>query len=150
MKLLLETFQKAVDKEETGRGKILQITKAFYEYIQNHSDFYRLNLASRSPRFTAMHQLGKIDNSQKYIQLTQDLLNITLESVKLGIEDGSMRKDLDPLQTSLFLGSAIESAAYISPEYKMLLDQLKIPPEKYLQHSIEILLKGISSNPSKD
>ena len=97
-----------------------------------------------------MFATGEIANAQEYIKLTEKLLRIVQDTINLGIEDGSIRNDLHSLQASLFLGSAIESAAYIPPEYKMLLKQFDITPKDYLLHSMGILLKGISSTPNKE
>ncbi len=145
MEILRDTFKAAIKKEKTGLDKIKGLVQAFYEYIQNYKDYYRLNLTARGRRFTNMLQNDKIQNTKAYIALTVELLNLLRKPVKLGIRDGSLRPDLDPLKTIMYIGSAIENAVYISPENEMMLSELKIPKDEFLQHSINILLNGIAN-----
>ncbi|MBA7703589.1 hypothetical protein ES703_112375 [subsurface metagenome] len=65
MVILRDTFKNAVKNETTGLGKIISIIRAYFDYIQIHSDYYRLNLSARVPRFAKMVQI----NSCKSITL---------------------------------------------------------------------------------
>lgn len=143
MNLLLDALKKAKEEKETGMEKILNITSAFFHYIQEHGDYYRLNLTSRSPRFTKMLMNDEIENSKEYIGLTIELLTLIKDAIAIGIKDGTLRKDLNLLQTTMFLGATIETAVYISPEYQILLKQNKITKEEYYHHSINMILHGI-------
>lgn len=143
MILLRDTFKNASEKKNTGLEKITAIVHSFHEYNQGYSKYYRLNRSSRDPRFANMLENKEIDSANEYISLVMDLFNLLKNSVILGLKDGTLRQDLDPIQTVMFLGSAIESAVYISPENQILLDQTKITKEQYVNHSIDVLLKGI-------
>lgn len=149
MILLRDTFKNASENKNTGLEKITSIIHSFHEYIQDYSNYYQLNLSSRDRRFTNMLDNKEIDSANEYISLVMDLLNLLKNPVILGLKDGTLRQDLDPIQTVMFLGSAIESAVYVSPENQMLLDQTKITKEQYVKHSIDVLLKGISREKSK-
>jgi AcrR family transcriptional regulator len=150
MQILKSTLMNAAKKGSTGLDRILSIFHAYFDYIETNSDYYRLNLSSRAPRFAKLLQNQEesepmVKNADTYIQLTKDLFGIILKAVNKGVKDKTIRKDLDPVQTVMFLGTAIEDMAYISPEYKMLLDMRGIPTEQYLDHTINILLDGIAS-----
>jgi len=147
--ILLDIFKDAVKNEKTGLGKIKSIILAYYDYIQVYSDYYRLNLSTRSPRFMKMLENNednetKIENAEEYIELKKDLLGILTEAISLGIKDGTLRKDLDPIQTVMFLGSAIEDMVLLSPINQLLLETYEITTKGYLQHSIDMLLQGIA------
>ncbi len=149
MKILRDTFNKAVEKEVTGLRKIIAIIEAYYDYIQLHANYYRLNVSSRSPRFTKMleeseEESNMIEDVETYINLTKELLEILTNAVSLGIKDGTVRKDLNPIQTVMFLGAAIEATVQISPEYHLLLEMYAIKEETYLKHSIDLILHGIA------
>ncbi|MFX1256099.1 MAG: TetR/AcrR family transcriptional regulator [Promethearchaeota archaeon] len=144
MVILRDTFQKAVEREATGLKKILGIAQSFYEYLKTHSDYYRLNLAARGERFAPMFDNNEIENVETYITLIMELFNLLMNTVTLGIEDGTLRKDLDPLQTTIFLGVAIENVVRVTPEYQGLLEQSGLTTEEYIQHSIDVLLRGIA------
>ena len=149
MVILRDTFKNAVKRETTGLGRIISIIRAYFNFIQIHSNYYRLNVSARAPRFAKMFEINKeenveIENAEEYIGLTKELLNILTEAVSLGIKDGTIRKDLDPIQTVMFLGSAIENSVYLSPVNQLLLETYGITAEGYLQYSIDVLLHGIA------
>ncbi|MFX0063822.1 MAG: TetR/AcrR family transcriptional regulator [Candidatus Hermodarchaeota archaeon] len=146
--ILRDTFRKAVESETTGLKKILAIVQSFYGYLQAHSDYYLLNLAARGERFVPMFDNNEIEDVETYIALVVELLNLLKNAVTLGIEDCSLRKDLDPLQTTIFLGMAIEAVVRVTPEYQGLLQQSGLTTEEYIQHSIDVLLRGIAGEKS--
>jgi len=154
MTLLRNRFQKAAKKEETGLGKVLSIFYAYYDYIQKHADYYRLNLSARSPRF--LEQLEKfnkgetkIENAMEYFKLTKQLLDLITEAVKLGIDDGTIRRDLNPSLAVMFISSTIEETVYMSPVNKLLLKIGGSTSKEYLEHSMDILLEGIADEKKK-
>ena len=154
MVILRDMFKKAVKIETTGLGKVLSIIQAYFDYMQVHSNYYRLNLSARAPRFTKMLQNDedegtKIENAEEYIELTKELLGLLTNAVTLGIKDGTIRSELDPLQTVMFLGAAIEATVHISPEYQLLIDMYGMTAEGYHQHSINVLLRGIAGEKIK-
>jgi len=150
MVILRDTFINAVKNETMGLGKIISIIRAYFNYIQNYSDYYRLNASARAPRFIKMVQTNKeddteIENAEEYIGLTKELLDILTEAVSLGIKDGTIRKGLDPIQTVMFLSYAIENSVYLSLVNQLLLETYDITAEEYLQHSIDMILYGIAA-----
>jgi len=86
----------------------------------------------------------EIENVEEYIGLKKDLLDMLTDAVSLGIKDGTIRKDLDPIQTVIFLVSAIDAMVHLSPINQSLLETYDITAEGYLQHSIDVLLQGIA------
>jgi TetR/AcrR family transcriptional regulator len=148
MKILRDSFNSAVEKESTGLGKLKAIIQTYFDYIRVNADNYRLNVTARSNRFTRMLENRvenlKIDDAEIYIKLTRELLEIMIEAVTLGIKDGTLRKELDTIQTVMFLGSAIENSVQISSVNRLLMQMYGITEEQYLHHSIDIILKGIA------
>jgi len=147
--ILRDTFKNAEKSETTGLGKLMSIIRAYFYYSQIHSDYYRLNLSTRDPRFMKMLQNDEdddteIENAEEYIGLKKELLDMLTDAVKSGIKDGTIRKDLDPIQIVMFLGSTIEDIVHLSPVNQLLLETHGITAEGYLQHSIDVLLQGIA------
>jgi len=149
MVILRDAFKIAVEKESTGLKKILGIAQSFFEYMQLYSNYYLLNLSARGKRFANMLYNNEIDNAEFYLGLTVELLNLLKDAVSIGVEDGTLRKDLDPLQTTMFLGVAMEAAVQVTPEYQILLQQFGFTKEGYFQHSINVLLQGIAGKKEK-
>ena len=148
--ILVDTFKNAVKNESTGLGKIRSIILAYFDYIQTYSDYYRLNISAKTPRFMKMLENNEgneseIENVEQYIGLKKDLLDIFTDAISLGIKDNTLRKELDPIQTVMFLGSTIENMVYLSPVNQLLLEMSGATAEGYLQHSIDLLLQGIAN-----
>ena len=148
MNILNKILQEAKTKATTGLQQILSMTEALYSYMSSHGAYYKLNLASRSPRFQLLSQQGEIENMAEYINLTQLLFGIIEDSIKLGIEDGTIRPDIEPTKATMFLGTAIESSVLVPPEYEILLQMRGFTKREYFAHSINLLLQGISSKKS--
>ncbi|MEJ2293760.1 MAG: TetR/AcrR family transcriptional regulator [Candidatus Lokiarchaeota archaeon] len=147
--ILRDVFKEAVKNEKTGLEKIKSIIFAFYDYVQTFPEYYRLNLSVRVPRFMKMLQSiekgdPEIENGVEYGQLKKELLDIIVDAINLGIKDGTLRKDLDPIQTVMFIGSTIEDMVYLSPVNQLLLELSGATLENYLKHSIDLLLQGIA------
>ena len=148
MKLLSDNFKSALEEKSTGLGKLRSIIQAYYDYIQENADYYRLNVSARSVRFTRMLESSdasyKIDNVGNYIDLTKELLEIMIKVVTLGVKDGTIRKELDAIKTVMFLGAAIENSVQVSSVNRILMQMHSFTEEQYLHHSIDIILKGIA------
>lgn len=147
--ILVKTFKKAVKTESTGLGKITNIIHDYFNYIKEYSDYYHLNLSTRAPRFMKMLEShrdkeAEIENAEEYIRLKKELLDILTDAINLGIKDGTLRNEMDPIQTVMFLGSAIEEIVLLSPINQLLLEMSGVTAEDYVQHSIDLLLQGIA------
>ena len=76
-------------------------------------------------------------------------LTFLTDAIKLGIEDGTIRKELDPMQTAIFLVATCESAVQMASEYQDLLAHRGLTLEAYLHHSIDLMLRGIAAKDMK-
>jgi TetR/AcrR family transcriptional regulator len=72
-------------------------------------------------------------------------INLLIDALVLGMQDGTIRKDLAPVETAIFLSAAAEAALDMTPDYQILLIRRKIKKESYLQHSIDLMLQGIAN-----
>ena len=138
MEMLRDYFKENMEKEETGLGKVLSVIEAFFNYMNNFSDYHRLNQSVRSDeRFITMLSNGEIEDTDIYTSLAQELLELIMNAVQQGIQDKSLREDLNPMMTSLFLGEVIEKTLELPPYYG-------IPRGDYIEHCKKVLLFGIA------
>ena len=145
MLILRDTFKDAVTKEKTGIKKVVRFIRALcLDYVRKHPDYYRLLIVAREQRFMAMLRKHEIEGGDKFGNMAMELLTFLIDAIKLGIDDGTIREDLDPLQTAIFLVVASESVIQIAPEYQGLLTNRGLTLDEYLQHSIDVMLNGIT------
>ena len=146
MTILNQTFKEAVAKEQTGLGKVSGFLHALcFSYINKHADYYRLLTVAREQRFMDLFKQGKVDAANQFGNMALESINLLIDALVLGMQDGTIRKDLEPVETAIFLSAAAEAALDMTPDYQILLIQRKIKKESYLQHSIDLMLQGIAN-----
>lgn len=102
LEILYGLFKAAAEKEKTGFDKIRAIGRAYYEFYKKEPDYFSAMLHQEihdvdpegledTPNFARCHELGN------------EIFSLLQETVKFGIRDGTVRKDLDPLKLSLVL-----------------------------------------------
>jgi len=145
MVILRDTIKQAVNKEKTGRNKILGFIQSFcFDYVRKNADYYRLLNVAREQRFLDMFQRHEIERAHEFGQMALEMLTYLVDAIKLGIKDGTIRQSLDPLQTAIFLVVTAEATINLTPVYEDLVTQKNIKKDEYLQHSIDLMLHGIS------
>jgi len=92
-------FAAAAKTETIGLDKIYSIGVAYYEFSKKYSEFFKLISYAESERFSCRDD----ENALELTKVSQNNLNIMLESIRMGQEDGSIESDLDPLMTAIFL-----------------------------------------------
>jgi AcrR family transcriptional regulator len=150
MVILRDTIREAVEIEKTGRDKAVgYIESLCFDYVSKHQDYYRLLIVAREQRFIDMFLRHEIDGAHEFGMMALELLTFLVDAIKLGIKDGTLREDLDPLQTAIFLVVTAEATLNLTPEYQNLMAQRGIRKDEYLQRSIDLMLHGIASNKQK-
>jgi hypothetical protein len=95
-------FKKAVKKEKNGIDKIKAIGNAYFQFYKKYPNYFSAMLHQEtdkvdpeiietSPNYSKCHQLGN------------DIFALMQEAARKGIEDGTIRQDLDPVKLSLVL-----------------------------------------------
>jgi len=147
MLILRDTFKEAVAQKQTGVDKVSAYLRALYfSFVREHSNYYRLLNVARERRFMDLFAKHEVDDADKFGTLALESLTLLADAIQLGAEDGTLRADLPPLQTAIFLVVAAEAAVNIGPEYQGLLHTMGLSKEEYLQHSIDLLLKAVAVN----
>jgi AcrR family transcriptional regulator len=145
MVILRDTIKQAVNKEKTGRNKVLGFIQSFcFDYVRKNADYYRLLNVAREQRFLDMFQRHEIERAHEFGQMALEMLTYLVDAIKLGIKDGTIRQSLDPLQTAIFLVVTAEATINLTPVYEDLVTQKNIKKDEYLQHSFDLMLHGIS------
>ena len=146
MAILRDTLKTAVDEEGTGRGKALGFMEGFcFDYVCKHPDYYTMLNVAREKRFVDMFVRGEIDGAHEFGMMAFESLTLLVEAVRLGAKDGTLREDLDPLKTAIFLVVTVEATINLTPVYENLVTQQGISKEDYLRHAIDLMLHGIAS-----
>jgi len=77
-------------------------------------------------------------------------LEILRKAVAEGIEDGSIRPNLDPLLTSIFLIQSTKAMIELSPGFELLLKQAGSEKDEVLKFTLQALRHSLQNIHSKN
>ncbi len=142
IRIMSEMFKKSTDGETTGLGKIGAIGNTFIKFSTEYSNYHRLIHYATSQRFE--------ESNNEYMQEVKiasgELIQIMCESIKKGMEDGTIKNDIDPYETAIFLINCTESALDLSSETKRNLEKKGISTMEYIEHSMKLMGYAILNN----
>jgi AcrR family transcriptional regulator len=100
LSLLKEMFQSAASGASTGLEKVRAIGEAHYHYSNQYPNYFNMVVHYETSQ---MDQSSYDNTLMQCHQLGKEVMDVVTESVLAGIEDGSIRSDLDPLRTAYLL-----------------------------------------------
>jgi TetR/AcrR family transcriptional regulator len=134
---MLSACKKAYDANGTGIEKILAIGEQFFIFSLRNPKYFDLNLRFEKKYYAYHkkpprgHQGDFIAKCQKMIDEMSDLL---IEAIKIGIADGSIKTSLDPKHLMLFLWAQIIGAVQvIIMRQKYFTDIYKLTTDTFLE-----------------
>ena len=100
MAIMEQMFDKAVEKHKTGLEKVHAIGKAYFDFYKRYPDYMNAFLYYES------HELNFEEEGSVACECDgygHRALDIVVEALNIGIQDGTVRKDVDPFKTSAVL-----------------------------------------------
>lgn len=130
VQILEKKIKKEVEKGKTGREKFLLHGKVDTEFFSKNPDCMRLLY---SPQ---LHKLDveNINNSEEYqelVKILKGLIYTLIGSIQLGVDDGTIRKDVNPIEGAILVSLIFQSMANMSCIYKDILENEGISEQKF-------------------
>ena len=100
LEILEKMFKQAVENEKTGLKKVSAIGKAYYQYCKEYPKYFKsmIYFESKELDFENKHSIAADVDLKGH-----SVIKIIAEAIQTGIEDGSIRPDLDPIKTAIIL-----------------------------------------------
>lgn len=141
---MVTSFENAVNKEKTGQAKTVAFINAFFNFCRGNPEYYRLLTFARTKLVRAPTQeQQELQAARQIGLLALQSMNLLKGAVELGVKDGSLRSDIEPLQTAVFLSITCESMFQIIPDYTYLFEHNQLTIDRYIAHSIDLIMHGI-------
>ena len=131
-------FEGGVKKAKTGSDKLYSIGVSYYKFYKQFPDYFKLMSYSQSPCFTG-------EDAKEIAQIGQENIELMCECIRIGQADGSVRKDLEPLKTALFLIFSSESIINHSVELKDAMEAQGISQDDFVYYSLDLMGSSISA-----
>ncbi len=147
-KILNSIIREAVKKEETGIDKIAAYRNAYNEFTWTYPNYIQIYNYFRSGRFNLEADEKKSQNRSKssndsipYVmeceneisKLRNERFLILCKSVQIGMNDGSIRQDVDPVEVSILLSAISKSLSNIPSDHLNALENRGINSETYFK-----------------
>lgn len=142
VEIFSELLKSKVSQGKTGIDKLEQAGRAYFEFYNNYPEYHELYLYSKSKRFKSR----EIEYSGKIDSMVKDIMKTICDAIQQGIQDGTMRKKLNPMQVAVFMAVTAERIVELSPDTLNILEKQGIDHEKFIEDSMD-LWKHMVTNP---
>lgn len=142
--ILHQMFKDAISPQTTGIEKVRAIGQAYFGFAQKYPDYFNallyfevseFDLTDRQSLATQCHQFG------------EQTLQVVAEAIQIGIEDGSIRSDLDPLKTAMILwGQSTGVIQIIAIRGNHIKQFHRFNPEELITDLFDFIFHALSAN----
>jgi AcrR family transcriptional regulator len=169
--ILNSTIKKEIGKAKSGIEKVFAFRKAYYNFTKNYRDYIRMYKYFQSGRFDIKRIIdneyinGTIcqisgdpvvpstspdeDVANQYLkeimELRSERFTIMCNSIQIGIDDGTIRSDVDPVEAAVLLSSIAKRMSDIPPDHEKILESRGIDHDKFVM-DVEDLIKHMIMN----
>jgi TetR/AcrR family transcriptional regulator len=131
---LLAMFEEAVASGETGLQQISAIGRAYIRFAKAYPVYFEALVA---------HSTGEPSlDTQTYSAMTEraadEILRLVQDVIQRGVDDGSLRPNLDVAQTAFLLWGALHGLV-VTATFKNVLGRHDLEPERFLRESLQFL-----------
>jgi AcrR family transcriptional regulator len=135
--MLQDRFVAASEAHETGIDKVEAIGRAFIEFCKSNPDHFHAMLFFESAGFD--HDVESGYAAECYTE-SNAALEITAQAVQVGIDDGTMRPDLDPIKTAMTLyGVSVGLLQTIVLKGNMMKEHHHLDPDELTEYFFELI-----------
>ncbi|WP_181391467.1 TetR/AcrR family transcriptional regulator [Methanospirillum stamsii] len=131
-RILLRMVKESETREVLGLEKISAIGKAYYQFAHDYPDYYRIGLFFRTRGF----DITAITDSEcltEYKKIGNEIASLSISSIELGIQDGTIRSDLDPVEIYVVLSWIADNIPTMRPAFTEKLEIRGVTKEKFVQ-----------------
>ena len=138
--ILQEKYKECMKAEVTGIVKVALMGQAYYRFSQEHPNYLRLIHFYGSERFSKENpytaEIGKGYGTCRMI---------LQHAVRKGINDGTIRADLDPFLISMYLMISFMGILSIEDKWKQVIEAEGFSYEQYSQEFFRFIIPAIST-----
>ncbi len=127
VRILHEMYFKCSNLDVDGYTKIKSMIQALFKFSKGYSDYFRIYRYARTERF----QMSDNEDAKELVDLTTGIWRLMVEAILQGMKDGTIRKDIDPVEMSIYINVMSMSALNIDIGFKFILESRGIHQDKF-------------------
>jgi AcrR family transcriptional regulator len=141
--ILEEKYRACMEEQVTGIAKVALLGQAYYRFSEEHPDYLRLIKFYGTERFSKENpctaEIGKGYGTCRLI---------LRDAVQEGIDDGTIRADLDPWLTAMYLMIAFMGVLSMEDKWKQVIESEGFSYETYCQEFFRFITPALSPGDS--
>lgn len=138
--ILKEKYTECMKKQVPGIVKVALMGQAYYQFSQEYPEYLRLIHFYGSERFSKENpctaEIGKGYGTCRLI---------LRDAIREGIEDGTIRADIDPFLTSMYLMISFMGILSLENKWKQVIEAEGFSGEQYTRDFFRFIIPAISS-----
>lgn len=134
IRIFKEILQKRVKLGNSGIDKLGEAGRAYFEFYQEHQDYHDAYLYFKSKRFKNSADVHALQIES----ITGKVMIIICNSIQQGIEDGTIRKDVKPIEVAVFVAVTAERIVGLGPIVLNVLKKQGISHEQFIEDSMDL------------
>jgi methyltransferase (TIGR00027 family) len=99
------------------------IGAVYFEFVNKYPDYNQAYLYFRSGRFAIEDSEDVNEIAKEILKLRQETFVITCNAIKSGIDEGLIRRDLNPVEMTIFLTLITKGIAEMRSDFKKVLEK---------------------------
>jgi len=139
VQILTERYAECMEKEVPGIAKVVLMGQAYYRFSQEYPDYLRLIHFYGSERFSRENpyaaEIGKGYGTCR---------RILADAIREGIDDGTIRPDLDPFLTSMYLMISFMGILSLENRWKLVIEAEGFSYEQFASEFFRFIIPAIA------
>ena len=140
VRILEEKYRECMERDVPGIVRVLLMGQAYYLYSQEHPDYLRMIHYYGSERFSGENpctaEIGKGYGTCRLI---------LRDAIREGIDDGTIRADLDPFLASMYLMTSFMGILSMENKWKLVIEAEGFSYEQFTGEFFRFIIPSISS-----
>ena len=150
IQIWVEMVKEEVKKGKTGLEKLILYINATKEFSKKYPNCLRMLYSPTNNK--NQFDMNKLNNSVEFQEvkgLFKELMFIGIDSIQIGINDGDMGPDVDPVEATILLSVIINGLVNMGSWSKEILESKGIGEQKFTNDAMDLFLRMLSENINK-
>lgn len=149
MGILSDKFARVLAEKRKGIDLLRRFGQVYFDYANEYPNYFSAEMYCRSQEF--VEEVLKSDQFQATREKRVELVEYLLRAIHIGIQDGSIRRDVNPAALSLMLYASINGMIQVyqlrkNAEKSDLFPEVDVPLDHVVHDFIRILTDGLRAD----
>jgi AcrR family transcriptional regulator len=152
MRILMDLSRQAVDSASTGRAKVRALGQALLAFYERYPDHFKA-LFYQHEGASCQSAVNRNEDPliKALLQDREELHAFSVNVIKGGIADGTIRPDVDPVKVTLILiGMIIGLIRMAAMEEKVLLDRFNLTGSDLIKEAFELMGRPLADTQKRE